>query len=1772
MAGLFDDLQEVSLTTPPPRAPKPPAGLFDDLQEIRPPKTEPLPARGFVEHVKAGFQASAPGLAWRGKLPELVMNPDTSDWWERLATGVTQVVSELPIMIPAGAAGAAAGAPAGPVGSILGGGAAMFAAPAGIRTSLMEAYKAREATTPVEWFSIVKEVAKSMAHEGAIGAATFGAGALARGGLAAAMGGSAEVARAVGLGTATMATKGTAAAATTADLAAQIAAMVTLPAAMEGRLPEMREFGDAAAVILTLKGAHVALERTGVLKTVADRVANVYERTGRTPAEQLADAQADPKIAAELTGSPETTGTSSGVPLKLDRLIAEAEVLARGEVEVPKKLASLADRAPEVSGTSTGTPLPTDRLIAEATYLADPIPEAPRIRDLLKDLQRKGVETDVSKDVEQAVADVRRLTEIEVKASERPARTIDTPEGKVEIPVKRAESLTDAEKSERDALRARIAEIEGRLKDIPSASDFEASANKVYNDVFKRLSDQARERAANGLPAIDYSGKPPEAIAGVVAENVRTFAKTEGRLPEDIYREYFPSFTDASRVAREKPARETSPKEPPAPKVESVLQAIRRKGGIDIVEISDLTGESKAGKGRKGIPVGLFHKNGKTLDDLATELRAEEGFDIPVGEVDGGVARLREMISDEIQGHQKHYSFDDQARLSTHERELEYRSDLELQKIEAAEREKLAADVKSADLEPTAKNITDADLVAKAMEKDPDAVERAAIQFTEDDAAFMVEIRRIYDQNRETAEGGAENRGSPGEKVGDELYQSARKAQIESPEMEGMSLFQNEAQKNEGVHLASYQVNSRLISTFENANSSSVLHELGHHFLEMLRHFAAKPEGSARTKEMWMDAKREFAIPDEGPIPAASHETWAKMWERYLGEGEAPTPKLKAMFDQFKEWMLRVYNDIKNIVGVDIKPEVRRIFDRLLATDEEIADAKSLNVPRAYVAEARQNEARKIVPGFKAEQVALEPYADELPKGPGEAPNNSHVNYATLDSQTAIKLTLQRLAEIDQQNIQKQRGGKAGVETWKDEQIAMENWINDTLGGGQDKLGVIRGGSPDDPKVNHMLRAKKQMMLGAGHESERLRDVILQKGHNATIEEQLQYLSSIELLRQLHVEFLGERAAVARAMNALKDTTGGSAAVGNLLEAMGREQTLFQSPAEKALADQAMLKAKLDEILLRYNGKTVLDIAKLHKEIGTLKGTFKLAEGLEKATTWEKFVEFWKNGLLSGPQTPVTNFLGTWSFQALRPAVDAVAAATGMMRGAKVGDQPGDRLSLWAPVLRVNGMLKGVQAGAKAAAATFRADEATQKVEAYKNAIPGRFGEIVRLPYRLLGAGDAMVSTMYKYGELEVLAGQKAIMKGHHPMTREFAIRRQEIIDNPDPAMLKEAEDVATRMTFNDPGGERTRMVQGFVNKWHLQWMVPFIRTPLNIAAEMIRMSPAAPLVDAWRADIAKGGVARDRALAEVAVGAGIMAITMAYAFDGLITGSGDPDPGKRRSKTDVWQPNSVKIGDTYYEIGRLQPGGTLMVLAADVANAWDHMTDEEKDKVPKILAMAFSNAITNQTFLQGLTNVIHMMSEPDRYGKRFFEGLAGSLVPNIIGQPTAMSDPYVRQVNSMLEAIQARTPMRQALEPKQDWLGEPVKNKERLGVVLPIRETKISDDKVRKEADRLNISVADTPKKVHIGRGTGKIGDVELTPEERNNFAKIGGDMAHKILGEIVNQSGYDQIPDMIKRKMFANVLSRSHQVAAVMALPPEKRDAYLQTITEKVAVQLSQ
>jgi hypothetical protein len=149
-----------------------------------------------------------------------------------------------------------------------------------------------------------------------------------------------------------------------------------------------------------------------------------------------------------------------------------------------------------------------------------------------------------------------------------------------------------------------------------------------------------------------------------------------------------------------------------------------------------------------------------------------------------------------------------------------------------------------------------------------------------------------------------------------------------------------------------------LIALLKNADASTFVHELGHFFLEtntrIARDLTAKPAENLTEQERQFlsdvqTALDWFGVKDLAAWDAMSlneqrenHEKWARGFEAYLYEGKAPSEELRGLFRRFRSWLKQVYQSLKNL-NVELTDEVRSVFDRMFASDEQIQQAQYIN-------------------------------------------------------------------------------------------------------------------------------------------------------------------------------------------------------------------------------------------------------------------------------------------------------------------------------------------------------------------------------------------------------------------------------------------------------------------------------------------------------------------------------------------------------------------------------------------------------------------------------------------------------------------------------------------------------------------------------------------------------------------------------------------------------------------------------------------------------------
>lgn len=205
----------------------------------------------------------------------------------------------------------------------------------------------------------------------------------------------------------------------------------------------------------------------------------------------------------------------------------------------------------------------------------------------------------------------------------------------------------------------------------------------------------------------------------------------------------------------------------------------------------------------------------------------------------------------------------------------------------------------------------------------------------------------------------------------DQDVEGDREAKIKELGQKLNVYFQNKYQ-------GSYDRNTNVIELFDGANESTVIHEGAHMFLSMLENMSQMNEenvatyfngdtakaraalksmqGDLSTIRSWAAFSEDHLSEYKGTIlekeftkyaediragKAGAMERWmqerfARGFEKYLMEGSAPTKEMQGVFRRFKKWLTDIYKTAKNLGNVELTPEIKDIFDRMISTESEI--------------------------------------------------------------------------------------------------------------------------------------------------------------------------------------------------------------------------------------------------------------------------------------------------------------------------------------------------------------------------------------------------------------------------------------------------------------------------------------------------------------------------------------------------------------------------------------------------------------------------------------------------------------------------------------------------------------------------------------------------------------------------------------------------------------------------------------------------------------------
>ena len=164
-----------------------------------------------------------------------------------------------------------------------------------------------------------------------------------------------------------------------------------------------------------------------------------------------------------------------------------------------------------------------------------------------------------------------------------------------------------------------------------------------------------------------------------------------------------------------------------------------------------------------------------------------------------------------------------------------------------------------------------------------------------------------------------------------------------------------------------------IINLFEKADLSTFLHETGHFFLEVTRDMSLR-EGAPQTlTDDWQTIKDWLGLQSD-EVTVDAHEQFARGFEAYLFEGRAPSEGLRGAFSRFRSWLTFIYRKVARL-QVNVTPEIKAVFDRMLASEDDIAQADAEY--RSIAKTAEEAAALGVDPAWFEKQTQLAREANE---------------------------------------------------------------------------------------------------------------------------------------------------------------------------------------------------------------------------------------------------------------------------------------------------------------------------------------------------------------------------------------------------------------------------------------------------------------------------------------------------------------------------------------------------------------------------------------------------------------------------------------------------------------------------------------------------------------------------------------------------------------------------------------------------------------------------
>ncbi len=613
---------------------------------------------------------------------------------------------------------------------------------------------------------------------------------------------------------------------------------------------------------------------------------------------------------------------------------------------------------------------------------------------------------------------------------------------------------------------------------------------------------------------------------------------------------------------------------------------------------------------------------------------------------------------------------------------------------------------------------------------------------------------------------------------------------------------------------------------------------------------------------------------------------------------------------------------------------------------------------------------------------------------------------------------------------------------------------------------------------------------------------------------------------------------------ALKEQAAVQEIVHGLTAEAGRALRSFRQQTFDAIKSNDI--SRMEELLKKIRGRE--DTEKIAEMLGRLDPSDSLAvnkfiQELYKPHAMDYITELFYNSILSGPKTHIVNSLSNTANALLSPVERFVSSLVDLPLSV-IQQRPRARYFSEVPA-DVFGAIRGIPEGFRQFAYVIKNgisfDQAT-KWEFRQKAFKGKLGAVVSMPSRFLEAADMLMKTINQRAALNAEAHR--IVSSEKLSGQPFEDRVAELLSSPTEDMLNEANRIAEYRLFRQPPGRfgQTLMnlrdavdVRGFRP---LRFVIPFIRTPLNLVKFGLERTPLGFVNPKLWQNVAQNNPEAADQIARAMIGSVGLATLSWFFAAGMITGAPPRDRAEReRFYREGKQPYAIRVDGFWVSYQRLEPFNQLLSMVAIIG---DMIRNDDKGIDEKILdaVNTFGQNFVSQTYMSSVSDLIDMLSEPERYAGKWLNRFASSLfVPMSSATRTAaqMLDRTVRDPKNAIETIEANIPgLSKNVQSKLTALGEDIERKS--PPWFPINITPVEETVLSRELERLEFD---------IGFVGDTISGVKLSDAEQRDYQILAGQLVKSDLEKLMVAPEYWNASDIEKNKMLRKVVDTARDWA---------------------------